>query len=195
MSEVQSITVYCASSAKVNPLYLKAASELGEILDKENIHCIYGAGHIGLMGSIADSILKMNGKITGVIPEFMVNQGWNHKGLKNLIVTKSMHERKAKMAEISDAAIALPGGCGTLDELMEIITWKQLCLYQKPIVIINTNNYFDPLLKMLEKAIDERFMHPENRKLWEVINSPNELMPAIKRSMSNNQNNLNSAVV
>lgn len=195
MSKKISISVYCASSAKVNPVYLAAAEELGRIFLQENIHCIYGAGHIGLMGILADTILKGKGEITGVIPEFMIEQDWHHKSLEKIIITQSMHERKARMAEMSDAAVALPGGCGTLEELLEIITWKQLSLYQKPIVIVNINNYFDPLIEMLQKAIDEKFMRPEHEKLWVVVNNPKEVLNAIKNAPSSNQTGFNSAVV
>lgn len=195
MTNVTSIAVYCASSAKVDPSYLAAAKELGEILAKEKIHCIYGAGHIGLMGAMADAILKAKGKITGIIPAFMVDQNWHHKGLEELIVTEGMHERKSKMAQLSDAAVTLPGGCGTLEELMEVITWKQLSLYPKPIIIINTNGYFDPLIQMLEKAVDEKFMRPEHTSLWKVVNSPSEVLTAIKNMPPNIQNDYSNAVV
>ena len=120
------------------------------------------------------TIREAGGTVTGVIPHFMVEQGWNHTGLTQIIETETMHERKSLMAEMSDAVITLPGGCGTLEELLEIITWKQLGLYLKPIVVLNVNEYFTPLLNMLEKAIEENFMRPEHVKLWEVANTPEE---------------------
>lgn len=191
----QTVCVYCASSAKVNEAYLSAASQLGQLLAKHNIHCIYGAGQTGLMGALADAILALKGKITGIIPEFMMVQNWHHKSLENIVVTKTMHERKAQMAGMADAAIALPGGCGTLEELLEIITWKQLSLFPKPIVIVNINGYFDPLIEMLRKAVDEQFMRPEHAKLWEVVNSPLEVLDALKNTPTSNQHGLNFAVV
>jgi len=195
MSKKISIAVYCAASSKVNSVYLLAAKELGEIFAHENIHCIYGAGHVGLMGALADAVLAGKGEITGVIPSFMISQNWHHKSLENIMITKTMHERKAQMAELADAVVALPGGCGTLEELLEVITWKQLSLFPKPIVIVNVNNYFDPLIEMLNKAIDENFMRAEHGNLWKVVNSPNEVLDALKNAPKMLQNGLNFAVV
>jgi uncharacterized protein (TIGR00730 family) len=195
MFENISIAVYCASSAKVSPIYLDGAKELGEIFAKEQIHCIYGAGHVGLMGALADAVLAGKGKITGIIPKFMIDRNWHHKSLENIIVTETMHERKAQLASLAYAAVALPGGCGTLEELLEIITWKQLGLFQRPIVIVNIKGYFNPLIEMLTKAVDEQFMRPEHAKLWEVVNSPQEVLDAIKNAPISNQNDFNFAVV
>lgn len=195
MFENISVAVYCASSAKVSPIYLEAAKKLGEIFTQKNIHCIYGAGHVGLMGALADAVLAGDGKITGVIPKFMIDRDWHHKNLEHVIITKTMHERKAQLASMADAAVALPGGCGTLEELLEIITWKQLCLFQKPIVIVNINGYFNPLIEMLNKAIDEQFMRPEHGKLWEVVASPQEVLDAIKNAPTSSHNDFNFAVV
>lgn len=174
MENIKSVCVYCASSTKIDEAYFKAAEQLGKLLAEKNISVINGAGCQGLMAAVSNSALEAGGKVTGVIPRFMVEQGWNHTGLTQTIETDTMHERKSLMAEMSDAVITLPGGCGTLEELMEIITWKQLGLYPKPIVILNVNGYFTPLLNMLEKAIEENFMRPEHQKLWEVANTPEE---------------------
>ena len=139
-----------------------------------HIRLINGAGSIGLMRSVADAVLANGGEVTGVIPHFMVEQNWHHTGLTELVEVESMHERKQKMADLSDAVIALPGGCGTLEELLEIITWKQLGLYLNPIVILNVNGFFDPLLEMLEKAIDENFMRRQHGDIWKVTQTPEE---------------------
>jgi uncharacterized protein (TIGR00730 family) len=192
---IQTVCVYCAASAKVDSTYFSAASQLGQLLAKNDIHCIYGAGKTGLMGALADSVLANKGKITGIIPQFMMDQDWHHSQLENIIVTNTMHERKSKMASMSDAAIALPGGCGTIEELMEVITWKQLSLYPKPIVIVNINGYFDPLIEMMKRAVDEQFMRPEHSKLWEVVTNPDEVLETLYNSPSTNQNGLNFAVV
>ncbi|MBN1463585.1 MAG: TIGR00730 family Rossman fold protein [Paludibacteraceae bacterium] len=192
---IQTVCVYCAASAKVDSTYLSAASQLGQLLVKHKIHCIYGAGKTGLMGALADSVLANKGKITGIIPQFMMDQNWHHNELENTIVTNTMHERKSKMASMADAAIALPGGCGTIEELMEVITWKQLNLYPKPIVIVNIKGYFDPLIEMLNKAVEEQFMRPEHAKLWEIVTNPNEVLKTLYNSLSTNQNGLNFAVV
>ncbi|MBM6883782.1 LOG family protein [Bacteroides caecigallinarum] len=174
MENIKSVCVYCASSTKIDEAYFEAAKQLGELLAEKNIRIINGAGCQGLMAAVSDSALEAGGKVTGVIPHFMVEQGWNHTGLTQTIETETMHERKNLMAEMSDAVITLPGGCGTLEELLEIITWKQLGLYLKPIVILNINGYFNSLIEMLEKAIEQNFMRPEHEKLWEMANTPEE---------------------
>ena len=131
------------------------------------------------MRSVADAVLENGGEVTGVIPHFMVEQNWHHTGLTELIEVTSMHERKQKMANLSDGIIALPGGCGTLEELLEIITWKQLGLYLNPIVILNVKNYFDPLLDMLRQAVDENFMRTQHGAIWHVAQTPQEAVELI----------------
>lgn len=156
MNKITSVCVYCASSTKIDSAYFEAARELGTLLGQRHIRLINGAGGIGLMSATADAVLAAGGEVTGVIPHFMVEQGWQHKRLTEMIEVENMHQRKQKMADLSDAVIALPGGCGTLEELLEIITWKQLGLYLNPVVILNTNGFFDPLLAMLQRAMDEK---------------------------------------
>ncbi|WP_448778412.1 LOG family protein [Bacteroides congonensis] len=174
MNQINSVCVYSASSTKIDPVYFQAAEELGRLLAEHHIRLINGAGSIGLMCSVADAVLKNGGEVTGVIPHFMVEQNWHHTGLTELIEVESMHERKQKMANLSDGIIALPGGCGTLEELLEIITWKQLGLYLNPIIILNVNEFFDPLLEMLEKAIEENFMRQQHGDIWKVARTPEE---------------------
>ena len=176
MNQIHSVCVYSASSTKINPVYFKAAEELGSLLAEHHIRLINGAGSIGLMCAVADAVLKNGGEVTGVIPRFMVEQKWHHTGLTELIEVESMHERKQKMANLSDGIVALPGGCGTLEELLEIITWKQLGLYLNPIVILNVNGFFDPLLEMLGKAIDENFMRQQHGDIWKVAQTPEEAL-------------------
>lgn len=149
---------------------------MGGLLAEHHIRLINGAGSIGLMRAVADAVLKNGGEVTGVIPRFMVEQNWQHTGLTELIEVESMHERKQKMANLSDGIIALPGGCGTLEELLEIITWKQLGLYLNPIIILNVNGFFDPLLEMLGKAIDENFMRQQHGDIWKVAQTPEEAL-------------------
>lgn len=179
MNQINSVCVYSASSTKIDQIYFNAAQELGQLLAKRHIRLINGAGSIGLMRSVADAVLKNGGEVTGVIPKFMVEQGWHHTGLSKLVEVESMHERKQLMADLSDAVIALPGGCGTLEELLEIITWKQLGLYLNPIVILNTNGFFDPLLDMLMRAIDENFMRRQHGDIWHVATTPEEAVELI----------------
>lgn len=179
MNQINSICVYCASSTKIDKVYFDAAKDLGRLLANHHIRLVNGAGSIGLMSTVADSVLLNDGEVTGVIPTFMIEQNWHHKSLTELIEVGSMHERKKLMAELSDAVIALPGGCGTLEELLEIITWKQLGLYLNPIVILNTNGFFDPLLSMLEQAIDQNFMRSQHGDIWKVANTPKEALELI----------------
>ena len=174
MNNINSVCVYSASSTKIDQTYFNAATTLGKILAKKEIRLINGAGSIGLMRAVADASLQAGGKVTGVIPRFMVEQNWHHKGLTKLVEVDSMHERKQLMADLSDGIIALPGGCGTLEELLEIITWKQLGLYFYPIVILNINNFFDPLLAQLNEAVEQNFMRPQHAAIWSVAKTPEE---------------------
>lgn len=173
------ICIYCASSPKAADIYKDSASDIARILVKNGYEIVYGGGSIGLMGAVADSVLANNGKITGIIPSFMQELEWGHPDVEMIEVT-NMHERKSKMLEISDGVIALAGGCGTFEEIMEAITWKRLGLYTGPAVFLNTNNYYDPIIQQLDKAVDENFMNPEHRSLWSVIQEPEEVIEALK---------------
>ncbi len=176
MNSIKRIAVYAASSSQVAPEYLDAAAQLGTLLAHEGIEVVYGGGKVGLMGALADAALDAGGKVTGVIPEFMVENGWCRDGLTTLTVTPDMHVRKDTIVSLGDATIALPGGVGTLEELMEIITWKQLGLYAKPIVILNTRGYFNPLIEMLKKAISENFMREIYGELWKTADTPEQAL-------------------
>ena len=176
-----SAVVYSASSDAIDKIYVDAATRLGELLAKNNVTCINGGGNLGLMGAVIDSVLLNEGKVKGVIPKFMVDSGWCHQKLTEQIVTNTMHERKQKMAELSNAAIALPGGVGTLEELLEIITWKQLGLYKHPIIILNTNNYYSSLLEMFDNMIEQNFMHKRYRHMWQVVNTPEEAIEELSK--------------
>lgn len=175
------VCVYCASSSQVDDKYKMAARRLGEILSENNIGCNYGGGAIGLMGELAQSMVDHHGDITGIIPRFMVERGWDNPLVKE-IETPDMHSRKERMVQDVDAAIALPGGCGTLAELLEIITWKQLGLFLKPIIILNVDHYFDPLVAMLDKCVEENFMSEQLKKTWTVVSSAEEVLPAIQQA-------------
>ena len=174
MNTVKNVCVYCASSTQIDPIYFDSASKLGHLLAERNINLINGAGKTGLMGASSDAALKAGGTVTGVIPQFMVENEWHHHQLTQLVITETMHERKQLMAKMSDGVIALPGGCGTMEELMEIITWKQLGLFLKPIIILNIDGFYDPLLCMFQKAIDTHFMRPEHGAIWQVAQTPEE---------------------
>lgn len=172
MNLIKNVCVYSASSTQIDRVYVEAAAELGKLLAQNGINLVNGAGALGLMATVSDAVLESGGTATGVIPRFMKEQGWHHTGLTQLIETETMHERKQLMAKLSDGVIALPGGCGTLEELLEIITWKQLALYLNPIVILNTNGFYDPLLEMLARAIDQKFMRVEHGDMWRVATTP-----------------------
>ena len=180
MNQIHSVCVYSAYSTKIAPVYFEEAEKLGRLLAKQHISLINGDGSIGLMRSVADAVLKNGGEVTGVIPHFMVEQNWHHTGWTELIEVTSMHERKQKMANLSDGIIALPGGCGTLEELLEIITWKQLGLYLNPIIILNINGFFDPLFQMLERAIEENFMRQQHGDIWKVAQTPEEAVELLQ---------------
>ena len=178
----KNVCVYCASSSQIDDVYFKAAEELGAEIATHKMQLVYGGGASGLMGRLADTVLKKNGNVIGVSPQFMCDQAWDHSSLTQLIVTETMHERKEKMAFMSDAAVALPGGCGTLEELLEVITWKQLGIFTKPIIIVNINGFYNPLIAMLHKAIEQNFMRELHRDIWTVVNKASEVIPAIQNS-------------
>jgi hypothetical protein len=174
------VVVYCASSPQIGQEYFEAAERLGQLCADQGIAVINGAGKQGLMGALNNSTLAHGGTAIGIIPQFMVDAGWCHENLTETIFTETIHERKSLMAEISDAAFALPGGIGTLEELSEIITWKQLGLYNKPIIIVNINGYYDLLLRFLDKMMSEQFMNPDYRQMWKVASSPEEAIESLK---------------
>jgi len=192
---MQNICVYCASSSQVKPVYFAAAEQLGEILAANDLQLIYGGGHRGLMGKIADTVLAGGGKVTGIIPGFMCEVEWNHTGLTDLILVESMHQRKEKLATMADAVVALPGGCGTMEELLEVITWKRLGIFTKPIIICNVSGYFDPLIEMLNRSVDENFMGEEHRKMWEVVETADQVLNAINQSQKWDKNARNFAAL
>ena len=169
----------CDGGNRHGELVLEDALGDSGLLGERKLRVVNGAGNIGLMCAVSDAALAAGGTVTGVIPHFMVEQDWYHKGLTELIEVETMHERKQLMANLSDAVIALPGGCGTLEELLEIITWKQLGLYLNPIVILNINHYYDPLLELLRNAMNENFMRPQHAKMWAVADTPEEAIRLI----------------
>ena len=168
------ITVYAASSGQLKENYLRAADELGREIAAKGHTLVNGAGRTGLMGASANACMEAGGQTIGVIPEFMVEQHWQHAGMSQLIVTADMHARKEKMAELADACVALPGGVGTLEELLEMITWKQLGLFLKPIIILNVDGYYDALLAQFRKGIEENFMRSLHADIWKVATTAKE---------------------
>ncbi len=162
---MKSICVYCGSSPGASPEYAGAAREMGQLLAGEDIKLVYGGGHTGLMGAVADAVLHAGGHVTGVIPESLMERELGHQNVSELLVVKTMHERKALMAELAGGFIALPGGFGTLEELLEILTWAQLDMHHKPCGLLNTAGFYDPLLQMFQHARDEEFLSPRHYQL------------------------------
>ena len=166
--EQHTVTVYCASSDRLDPVYVNAAYELGQALALAGARLVTGGGKTGLMEAVERGVLERGGTAIGVIPQFMVDRGWHNTALSQLEIVPDMHTRKATMARLSTASIALPGGIGTFEELMEILTWRQLGLYDGNIVIYNVNGYYDPMLEMLERCIEQGFMSAKYRSLYAV---------------------------
>ncbi len=173
------ICVFCGSNKGARPAYARAAERMGELLAEKKIGLVYGGAKVGLMGKVADAVLGGGGEAIGVIPQSLMGKEVAHAGLSELKVVASMHERKALMAELSDAFIALPGGCGTLEEFCEVVTWTQLGLHRKPCGILNVEGYYDHLLGLFDHAVNERFLHPANRAIAIARTHPEELLQAL----------------
>ena len=173
---IKRICIFCASSNQIDSVYKKDAEEIGTLLGQKGLNIINGAGNIGLMGILTDAVLASGGTVTGVIPQFFVTKGLCHQNLTEVFITETMHERKKKMSDLADAVIALPGGYGTMEELLEIITWRQIGLQQKPIIILNTNNFYTPLLELFHHAVEEKFIRTEHAQLYKVAQTPQEVI-------------------
>lgn len=176
------ICVYCSSSAQIDSKYFEATKKLAKIFVNNKVEVVFGGGAIGLMGTLADTILSNGGKIKGIMPRFMNEVEWAHKDVSDFEFTETMHERKAKFLEGIDGLVTLPGGSGTLEELLEAITLKRLGRFTKPIVILNTDGFYDPLKQMLERIVTEKFMNERHLKIWEFVDEPEQILPAIKNS-------------
>jgi uncharacterized protein (TIGR00730 family) len=179
--EIHALCVFCSSSNLVPEDFRDDAIALADRMAEENITLIYGGGSVGLMGVLADHILDRGGKVIGVIPEFLRTSELAHDGLTEMIVTRSMHERKIEMSRRADAFAVLPGGFGTLDEFFEILTWKQLGLHERPIVVANTGSWFDPILSYFRQAENQRLISRENLALIEVVDSGKQIVDALMR--------------
>src|SRR5579864_9309994 len=175
----RAVCVYCASSQTADPEYREAAFRLGAVLAGEGLEIVYGGGARGSMGALADGAVSKGGRVVGVLPKFMADLEWGHPGLTELELVEDMRVRKHLMLTRSDAAIALPGGSGTLEELLEAITLKRLGLYLNPIVLVNTRDFFAPLLALLARAVEERFMDPRHLTMWQVVSRPEEVPHAL----------------
>jgi len=175
------VCVYCASSGRIHPDYFEATSRLAHLLVESNIKVVFGGGSSGLMGQLADSVLAAGGQIKGIMPQFMNEVEWGHRGVSDFVYTESMHERKAKFLEGTDALIALPGGPGTFEELFEAITLKKLAQFTRPIIILNTRGYFNAFHHMMQQAVEEQFMTDDLNSLF-TVDTPEEVLPAIQNA-------------
>ena len=173
---IQRVCVFCGSSHGARPEYVEAARGMGAALARNGVGLVYGGGKVGLMGVIANAALAAGGDCTGVIPRVLATKELAHEGLSDLRIVATMHERKALMADLSDAFVALPGGFGTIEEFCEVLTWAQLGLHQKPCALLNVLGYFDPLLALFDHAVSERFLRPEYRSLVVSSCDPEEML-------------------
>jgi len=177
---IQSLAVFCGSKNGVNPLFAQHAKELGKLMAAKNIKLIYGGGSAGIMGIIADAVMENNGSVTGIIPKILLEWEVQHRGITELIIADDMHVRKRTIYSLSDAALILPGGFGTLDELFEIVTWNQLTIHDKQIYILNSGGFYNHLLQHIEMMKTEQFLYEEALKRITVINDPAELMKYVQ---------------
>ena len=189
------ICVYCASSAQAPAHFGEAAYELGRLLAANGITVVFGGGGIGSMGRLADGVLMEGGEIIGVMPHFMKDLEWAHPQLKSILWTRDLAERKAVLLDGTDAVIALPGGCGTFEELLEVITLKRLGLYLNPIVIVNQSGFYDPLIVLLKRSVRERFMDERHLKMFSVIQNVSEVLEAVRTADPWSQESRNFATL
>ena len=189
------ICVYAASSPQAAPVYMDAARLLGETLAQNDCSIVYGGGSQGLMGALADGALSRGGEVIGVLPKFMADLEWGHPGLTHLDLVEDMRERKHKLLTGSDAVVALPGGCGTLEELFEAITLKRLGLYFNPILLLDTSGFYQPLQAFLEQVIAQKFLNPEHAQMWSLVAEPAGVLPAIAATPKWREDARNYAIV
>ena len=180
MNNINSVCVYCGSSSKGRGSHHDAARRLGSLLAKRDVRLIFGGGRVGLMGILADAVLAGGGKVTGVIPKFLEEREVGHSGCTELVITDSMHSRKQRMAELADGFVILPGGLGTLDETFEIVTWRQLGLHDKPIVVVDIDGYWRPLEALIDNMIAENYVRAEHRSLFHMVGSIEEVLPTLE---------------
>jgi uncharacterized protein (TIGR00730 family) len=176
------VCIFASSSSRIKSAYADAASELGVLLANAGAEVVFGGGGIGLMGTLADAVIGNNGRIKGVIPAFMKDQGWDHPSVDEMIVTGDMGERKKQMFSLADAVVALPGGVGTIEELTEAITLKQLGLFRGPVIILNTLDYYRSLIEFFEHMVTENFLRYEHKAIWEIAATPREVMLLLEKN-------------
>lgn len=179
MTQIRSLCVLCGSREGTDPVYREVAVRLGRLIAEQDVRLIYGAGSIGLMGIIADAVLSAGGEVVGVIPDFLIRSEVGHHDLTDLVITDSMHDRKRRMFQMADAFVVLPGGLGTLDETFELITWRQLRLHDSPIIVLNVDGYWAPLISLIDATIAAGFADPATTELFSVVNTPEEVLQTL----------------
>lgn len=189
------ICIYCSSSAKTPTKYVNGAQEIMRVLHNDGYELIYGGGAIGLMGTIADAMLDLGGRVTGVIPEFMKEVEWDHPRVEEMITVNDMGERKMRLLRDADVLLALPGGCGTLEELIEAISLKRLALFKNPIIIFNQDGFYDGLIQQFDRCVADKCLSEKHKQIWTVIEKPEQLLEAIQTAPSFDSYQINEAHV
>jgi uncharacterized protein (TIGR00730 family) len=179
MAQLRALCVYCGASGRGDPRHRGMAAELGRMAAQRGVGIVFGGGHVGMMGAVADGALAAGGRVTGVIPRHLLVREVEHRGLTEMIVVESMHMRKQRMVELSDAFCILPGGLGTLDEMFEILTWRQLGLHDKPVVVLNFDGFWEPLVHLLDHLVSAGYTHREHTRLWQVVTRPEQVFEAV----------------
>jgi len=192
MTTISAVSVFCGSRVGGHPAYRAAAEEFGMLLAARGIRLVYGGGGIGLMGVLADAVLAGGGQVTGVIPEFLVEHEVEKRDVTDLIVVDSMHARKTRMFDLADGCVVLPGGLGTLDEAIEVITWKQLRLHDKPVVVVNTDGFWEPFMALVEAVVAGGFAHTAVRDLFTMVDRIDQVLPALEAAPEPNPEVLTS---
>ncbi len=189
------ICVFCASSTKIHSQYFEQTKLVAQELVNGGHSIVYGGGSVGLMGCLADQALAMGGEVIGVLPRFMDQVEWGHKKLTQMILVEDMRERKKRMIEGVDAVLALPGGTGTLEELLEVFTLKRLGKFTQPIIVLNTNGFYEHLMLMVDRMVDEQFLRPEHKQMWQFVDAPNQIIPTILSAPKWGESAINFAAV
>lgn len=187
------VAIFCASSHHIDEIYMQHAKKLATLLVENQYHILYGGGGKGLMGTVANEVLNNNGSITGIIPHFMVELEWQHSGVNDMVLVDNMAERKKLLTTDIEGVIVLPGGIGTFEETMEVLSMKKLGAFFAPVIFLNTKNYYDPLLKMLQNASNEKFMRDIHLKLWDIANKPEDVLGYLKQGGSWPKNSIEFA--
>jgi len=180
VARISTLCVYCGSSNRGDPRHLEAAATLGRLAAQDGIEIVFGGGHVGLMGALADGALAAGGRVTGVIPQYLEDRELGHRGVTDLVIVESMHARKQKMFELSDAFCVLPGGLGTLDETFEILTWRQIGLHDKPVVLVDLAGYWQPLRALIGHQVASRYLRPEHAELLQIVAEVGQVLPALR---------------